>query len=232
MFYLFFFNKVFNVQCVHGRSQYDARGGIIVSTTCNCVLVSSVKYSLNTAPKCSILRSNNKKKFWRGFQPSPQNLSGHPRPAPHLSRRFGHLDERAFGVWPVHFASSEIEVWLRPWVCVCVFFNYATVSYFLYSAAGLFDVIKIDWLIDWLTDSPSSVCALCLLRTVIGDGDTGAPAARHGHRRSLWCLCQSASAAGKETDVHHQSTVQLSQPVVPGDLHVWGELLRCGISAD
>ena len=32
----------------------------IASFSCNCVLVSSVKCSLNTAPKCSILRSDNK----------------------------------------------------------------------------------------------------------------------------------------------------------------------------
>jgi len=43
----------------------------IASSSCNCI-VSSVKYSLNTSPKCSTLRSNNKKKFCGGgLSPSP-----------------------------------------------------------------------------------------------------------------------------------------------------------------
>jgi len=49
-------------QPLHRRSQYEA----IASSFCNCVIVSSVKSSLNTAPKCSILRSNNKKGIWGG----------------------------------------------------------------------------------------------------------------------------------------------------------------------
>jgi len=48
----------------------------IASSSCNCVLVSSVKSSLNTAPKCSILRSN-KKFLGRGLVPSPD-----PFPSP------------------------------------------------------------------------------------------------------------------------------------------------------
>jgi len=36
----------------------------IASSSCNCILVSSIKSSLYTAPKCFILRSDNKKIFW------------------------------------------------------------------------------------------------------------------------------------------------------------------------
>ena len=53
----------------------------IASSSCNCVLVSSVKSSLNTGPKCSTLKSNNKKKSGKGLAPS-LDLSpdgrGHP----------------------------------------------------------------------------------------------------------------------------------------------------------
>ena len=48
----------------------------------NCVLVSSVKSSLNTAPKCSIFRSNNKTKF--------SEKESSPLPSPLLQRRGGH----------------------------------------------------------------------------------------------------------------------------------------------
>ena len=44
----------------------------IASSSWNCVLASSVKSSLNTAPKCSILRSNNKK----NSSPLPRFLPG------------------------------------------------------------------------------------------------------------------------------------------------------------
>jgi len=55
----------------------------IASSSCNCVLVSSVKSSLNTAPKCSILRSNNKK--FSGSSPSRSLFGGHPSHIPPLS---------------------------------------------------------------------------------------------------------------------------------------------------
>jgi len=48
----------------------------VASSSYNCVLVSSVKSSLNTAPKCSILKSNNKKIC--GGDPLPR----HHLPAP------------------------------------------------------------------------------------------------------------------------------------------------------
>ena len=44
----------------------------IASCSCNCVLLSSMKSRLNTAPKCSILRSNNKKISGEG---SPRQLN-------------------------------------------------------------------------------------------------------------------------------------------------------------
>jgi len=54
-------------------------------TIVSSVLVSSVKFCLNTAPKCSVLRSNNTKNFWgRGPAFSPggdrDTLSPHHTP--------------------------------------------------------------------------------------------------------------------------------------------------------
>jgi len=54
------------------------QGDSTASCSCNCVLVSSVKSSLNTAPKCSSLRSNNKKKSVRGWE--GDTASPHPTP--------------------------------------------------------------------------------------------------------------------------------------------------------
>jgi len=42
----------------------------IASSSCNCVLVSSAKSSLNTAPKCSILTTDNKTFSGEGSSPS------------------------------------------------------------------------------------------------------------------------------------------------------------------
>ena len=74
----------------HRRSHYETRGGNYL-LPCSCFLVSSLKSSLNTAPKCSILRSNNKKIIGRGSSPLPrlpsQRGGGVPLPAPHHSRR-------------------------------------------------------------------------------------------------------------------------------------------------
>jgi len=68
----------------HRRSQCEARGGNSPSS-CNCVLVSSVKFSLNTAPKCPILSSNNKKIYGEGSslprQISPPATRGTTHPA-------------------------------------------------------------------------------------------------------------------------------------------------------
>jgi len=57
--------------------QCEAREG-------NCVLVSSVKFSLNTVPKRSILRSNNKKCL--SLDPSPDSVPGGPKPSRRLRR--------------------------------------------------------------------------------------------------------------------------------------------------
>jgi len=69
----------------------------IASSSCNCVLVSSVKSSLNTSPKCSILRSNHTKFSVAGIcllpRPVPQREGvWDPFPTPHPSQHLGRLD--------------------------------------------------------------------------------------------------------------------------------------------
>jgi len=68
--------------------------GAIASSSYNHVLVSSVKYNINIAPKCSILRSSNKKFPGRGLALSsdPSPAEGDTPPARYRSRRLGHLD--------------------------------------------------------------------------------------------------------------------------------------------
>jgi len=90
IFCCFFFSMQTGIsvpRCYTSSSQYEARGSAITSSCCNCVLVSSVKSSLNTAPKRSIFKSNNKKTFsGEGLAPCPFPLT-HLLSAPWASRR-------------------------------------------------------------------------------------------------------------------------------------------------
>ena len=54
----------------------------LYASSYNCVLVSSVKSSLNAPPKCSILRSNNTNFSGEGIKPPDQTVEDPPRTPP------------------------------------------------------------------------------------------------------------------------------------------------------